>query len=93
MKLPLSVRVRWVNKGKARLPQPPTYSTMARFAEDAGADEAWSIVLEFSDVSSDKEIQASAHFLSEDAPCDRLKSGVTFEMVEGFEVTAYVRVL
>jgi len=66
---------------------------MARFAEDVGAEEAWSIVLEFSDVSSDREIQATAHFLSEDAPYARLKSGVTFEMVEGFEVTAYVRVL
>ena len=91
MKFSVPVGVYWVNT--ARASQISTYSTMARFAEDAGASEAWSIVLEFYDASCDKEARASAHFLPEDGPHDRLKSGVIFEMVEGFEVTPYVRVL
>lgn len=87
------VMVRWVNAGRVHVPRPPLYSTMARFAEDVCEGGAWSIVLEFVDVSHDAEIPAMASFLSEDAPSARLKSGNTFEMMEGFEVTASVRVL
>lgn len=50
-------------------------------------------MLEFDDVSHDHETPAMARFLSEDAPSGQLNSGTTFEMVEGFEVTASVRVL
>jgi hypothetical protein len=67
------------------------YSTIARFDGDDLQREAWSIVLD--EFQQGDDVLARAGFLTENAPWDRLKAGVVFEMMEGARTSARVEVL
>jgi molybdopterin synthase catalytic subunit len=87
------VRVRWTD------PQRPfssgQYSTVARFDEDRAdwPKTAWSVTLNLREALAAGDCLADARFLGPDAPQERLRSGVRFEMLEGNRVTAIVEVL
>jgi hypothetical protein len=94
MNEPVPVHIAWTPKVMARIPSSGKYVTMSRFAEDIpGAN--WSIVLEFPAPSQIKDPLANglAYFLFPEGPSERLKKGCRFEMLEGDEVTAVVKVL
>ena len=95
MTLSHPVAVHWAEEKRRSLPTSGQYVTAARFAEDGdtwGVD-AWSVVLQIrGDVRADP-CKAEARFLSPEAPQDRLRSGVRFELMEGNRVTAVVEVL
>lgn len=86
------VRVQWMDWKAPSAPTEGRYSTMARFVDEDLRREAWSVVLE-DFVREGGEISACAGFLVEAAPWDRLKPGVTFEMMEGSRASARVQVL
>jgi len=85
------VTVEWMRK------RPPgdTYSTMSRFPEDADDSPRWSVVLNFlaRAVSGGANWRATARFLVEEAPQERLTAGAQFELYEGRTRTAIVTVL
>ena len=89
------VTVHWSDEKRTSLPTSGEYVTAARFAEDGdtwGAD-AWSVVLQIRGDVRAQPCKADARFLSPEAPQDRLRSGVRFELLEGNRVTAVVEVL
>lgn len=89
------VAVHWSDEKRKALPTSGQYVTVARFAEDGdtwGAD-AWSVVLQIQGDVGAQPCQADARFLSPEAPEDRLRPGVRFELLEGDRVTAVVEVL
>lgn len=85
------VQVTWNKEKMQHLPTGVSYSTVAKFPEDGDAwlHEAWSIVLSFPAGSAKKKsFEAIAHFLSPEAPDERLKSGGSFELYEGRRLVA-----
>ena len=92
----VKVSVTWMPEKVHRLPTSSSYSTVAKFVEDAESwpDRAWSVVLEFEPAEGmRKTFDARARFLVSDAPWKRLQTGCTFEMYEGLKLTAKVKVL
>lgn len=95
MSSPVKVNVVWSEEKMGRLPSGTSYSTVAKFAEDADMwpREGWSIVLDFPTGSARaRSFQATARFLMPDAPWGRLKTGCVFELYEGSKLTAIVTV-
>ncbi len=94
----VKVLVKWSPEKMAHLPSSCTYSTVAKFEEDAAhwPEKGWSVVLEFPappDVSHAESYKASARFLVPNAPWERLKTGCVFDLYEGFKRTANITVL
>ena len=91
------VRVEWSPAKLAELPASGMYSTVARFADDCSwpQDDAWSILLQLPSLNEMRggTFDAEARFLVSDAPADRLRSGMSFELFEGQIRTATVFVL
>jgi hypothetical protein len=89
------VAVYWSDEKRKSLPTSGQYVTVARFAEDGdawGAD-AWSVVLQIRGDVRAQPCKADAQFLSPEAPEERLRPGIRFELLEGHRVTAIVEVL
>ncbi len=93
-------KVHWIpaeEGGRATLPTGKQYSTVSRFKKDASTwwQEAWSIVLEFDQPPADQgnPSVATARFLVENAPVDRLQPGCAFELYEGKKKVAIVEVI
>lgn len=90
----VKAKVSWVpiEAGGRKSPPPgPRYVTVARFDDDKNKypKEAWSLVLEFSDVPDDSlSVVADVRFLVEDAPVRLLRQGSTFELYEGRKLVA-----
>jgi hypothetical protein len=97
MNTPVKVRVVWCPEKMNHLPSSLSYSTVAKFSEDAAhwPDTAWSIVLDFPapEVPHFKTFECMARFLVPSAPWEKLKTGCLFELYEGFKKTADVTVL
>ncbi|WP_157903135.1 hypothetical protein [Cupriavidus malaysiensis] len=97
MRESVKVHVQWLPEKMVNLPSSNTYSTVAKFPEDAATwpNEAWSVVLEFDspEIAHAVSFNATARFLMPTAPFERLKPGCVFELYEGFKRTAIVRVL
>lgn len=92
----VEVIVNWEEEKMSNLPLGSTYTTLAKFDEDAATwpSEGWSIVLNFDlKNSSKRSFEATARFLAPNAPWERLRSGCVFEMYEGLKRTATVKVL
>lgn len=92
----VNVLVVWSQSKLNQLPSSGIYSTVAKFAEDAGwpDGETWSVVLEFDTKKAQHpEFFATARFLSPAAPMDRLRSGESFDLYEGHAAMAHVTVL
>jgi hypothetical protein len=89
------VEVFWSDEKRQSLPTSGQYVTAARFAEDGDAwgANAWSIVLQIRGDVSAQPCRADARFLSPEAPQDRFRPGVRFELLEGNQVTAIVEVI
>lgn len=90
---PVPVLVEWMAGADGVVPVPPRYVTVARFSRETDDSEAWSVVLEFSEVPSSGPTKGVASFLEVEGPSEWLMSGVEFEMLAGFMVTARVRVI
>jgi len=90
------VIVEWNDKKALNLSKGSQYITVAKFLEDKNwGKEAWSVLLNF-DVSPFQQGNpsiAKARFLVETAPHARLTKGNQFELYEGEEKVADVRVL
>ncbi|WP_141103898.1 hypothetical protein [Rhizobium sp. R634] len=93
----VNVEICWADWKIPRVQAPGRYVAPAKFPEDIRTwpDDAWSVVLEFEelDASSPKNCRGTAHFLAQDAPLQRLQSGVSFEMYEGLKLSATINVL
>ena len=89
------VIVQWSDEKKSALPTSGEYITVARFEEDRSAwpAKAWSVALQIHGDVTAQPCRADARFLSQDAPHDRLRPGVRFELLEGTRVTAVVDVV
>jgi hypothetical protein len=94
-----TARIQWVSPtagGRKEFPIGPKYATVARF-KSQGSDwinDAWSLVIEFiSPVSDDLSLLAKVKFLAEDAPLSWLKDGAEFELLEGYKVVAYGKII
>ena len=93
---PVKVLVTWSTEKMKQLPSSSQYVTVAKFDEDADGwqGELWSVVIEFEspETSHAESFKATARFLVENAPWDRLKPKCIFELFEGSKKTATVRV-
>jgi hypothetical protein len=95
----VKAEVNWVpiEAGGRKSPPPgPRYITVARFEDDKDKypKEAWSLVLEFSDLPNDSlSVVADVRFLAEDAPVQLLHKGSMFELYEGHKLVATGKVL
>lgn len=93
----VEVLVTWLASKVAKLPQGHQYITVAKFEEDKDTweQEAWSIVLEFSEPPSKQgsPSHGTARFLVENAPTERLVTGKKFGMYEGRAKVAEVEIL
>lgn len=94
MKKTVDVLVNWIGK-EGRLPMGLRYSTVSKFKEDNWDKEAWSIVLDFDETPAKQgnPSKGKARFLSDDAPHERLKEGDIFELYEGKEKIAIVKII
>ncbi|HBC71754.1 MAG TPA: hypothetical protein DCZ38_03125 [Coxiellaceae bacterium] len=94
MKEIVDVLVNWVGK-QGRLPMGLKYSTVSKFKEDDWDKAAWSVVLDFDEAPAKQRnpSKAKARFLADNAPHDRLKSGEFFDLYEGKEKIAVVKIL
>jgi hypothetical protein len=97
MKKKVEVIVTWLNEKALHLPSGLQYITVAKFESDIDTweKEAWSIVLEFQEapIKQGNPSKGTAHFLAENAPLERLGSGLLFEMYEGRVKIAEVKIL
>jgi hypothetical protein len=97
MHSPVKVLVTWCPEKMKRLPSSHQYVTVAKFADntDNWHGESWSVAIEFasSQISHAESFEATARFLVDAGPWDRLQPGCVFELFEGFKKTASVRVL
>ena len=97
MTMPVKVFVKWSPEKMEHLPLSCSYITVAKFAEDADhwPAECWSVVLDFPspEIAHAPSFEATARFLMPTAPWERLKTGRTFELYEGFKKTATVTVV
>ena len=95
----MKAKICWVLADKGGRKKPPTgprYSTVARFPEQGGdwSKQAWSIVANFTaPPDEDGCVMAEVGFLSDTAPQHLLKSGATFELMEGPRVVAKAKIL
>ena len=93
----VEVIVTWLASKAAVLPHGHQYITVAKFEEDKDTweKEAWSIVLEFSEIPAKQgnPSRGTARFLVENAPIERLVSGKKFEMYEGKTKVAEVEIV
>jgi hypothetical protein len=93
----VKVYVQWSPEKMADLPSSNTYTTVAKFPEDAAdwPNEAWSVILEFDSllVACSGSCNATAKFLMSTAPVERLESGRMFDLYEGFKRTARIEAL
>ncbi|WP_162373159.1 hypothetical protein [Pseudoxanthomonas sangjuensis] len=89
------VLVYWSEEKLNRLPISGQYITVARFREDEALwpSEAWSVVLQIQGNARSQPCKAEARFLSPNAPEERFRSGVQFELIEGNRTTAIVHVV
>jgi len=92
------VTVKWTKRKLDRLPISGEYITVSKFPEDdlPGVLDRWSVKLVFSppvQPSDGVEWNGTASFLVADAPWERLRPGVQFEMYEGRVMTATVTLL
>lgn len=93
--------VHWTSesvRGKKELPPTLRYVGLSRFAEDvSGRDEAWSVELRFEQPPPEQQSSAVSRakvpFLFDEAPQERLRSGVKFGLYEGPFHIADVEVL
>jgi hypothetical protein len=87
-------RIIWLSAadgGRQTLPSGPRYSSPARFdaAKDKWPQEAWSLVLDLVNRSSDStDWLAKVRFLAENAPQELLQEGSRFELFEGKKCVA-----
>ena len=98
MTIKKNVLVTWTGEKANNLPNIKRYITVAKFEEDKTSweNEAWSIVLEFENSPNQQgnPSKASAKFLMEDAPVERLKKiNSIFELYEGRTKTAEVKII
>lgn len=96
MNSPVKVNIVWSAEKIMQLESRTSYTTVAKFAEDAGVwpSEGWSIVLDFKKENvKPHSFITTARFLMPNAPWGRLKTGCVFEMYEGAKMTATVTVL
>jgi hypothetical protein len=88
--------IHWLTEaegGRNQLPTSLCYSTVARFSQQKNwPDQAWSIVAEFNELPTITST-ARVRFLVDNAPHDLLRSGATFELLEGHKVVATVQVI
>lgn len=94
--------VRWCSpakRGKRQLPPTLLYRGLSRFSDAFSGDseDAWSVELRF-DVPPPEQPDLNSslgriRFLVDDAPHERLRPGVTFELFEGPFHVADVEVL
>lgn len=90
----VSARLRWTRPsegGREGPPSAPPYVTVSRFEQqrDTWEQEAWSLVVEWSDPPDDSWAhQVVVRFLVENAPEELLESGNHFELLEGKRVVA-----
>ena len=93
----VKVLIEWSPEKLLHLPTSGSYSTVAKFSEDADywPNQAWSVVLEFEplEISSPVLCEGTVRFLVPTAPQERLKTGCEFDLYEGFKKTASVKVL
>lgn len=93
----VKIVITWMETKSKRLPQTLSYSTVAKFGEDLDSwqEDAWSIVLDFeeSPETQGNPSVGTARFLVPSAPHERLVSARIFELFEGAEKVADVRVL
>lgn len=85
----------WDATKKVRPTASLRYSTISKFSEDLDwPNSAWSIMVEFEDIQSlaSNPSMGKVRFLSEVAPHSRLRSGVKFELYEGPNRVATVRI-
>ncbi|MBB3410216.1 hypothetical protein FHT87_004148 [Rhizobium sp. BK316] len=84
-----NVDIVWSDIARDKIVAPGRYVAPAKFGADPDWPQtAWSIVLEFSELS-----HGTARFLVDDAPHHLLQRGATFEMYDGRKLSAKVRVL
>jgi len=95
----MKARLIWVGKSKSQqdaILRNGRYTTVARFGEEDEGDwlkEAWSLDLSELTIESDEAMIASVRFLSPDAPVDRLRPDMTFELYEGRKCTARGKII
>lgn len=95
MNSPVKVTVVWSKDKMGRLPSGTSYTTVAKFTEDANRwpNEGWSVTLDFPHGSAQvRSFDATARFLMPNAPWGRLKQGCVFELYEGYKMAATVTV-
>jgi hypothetical protein len=96
MNSPVKVNVVWSEEKMGHLPSGTSYTTVAKFSEDAEVwpSEGWSIVLEFAPTDAQaRSFKAIARFLAPNAPWERLKTKCVFGLYEGNKQTATVTIL
>jgi hypothetical protein len=88
--------IHWLSEsegGRKQLPSGHRYSTVVRFPDGQDASEhSWSIVAELLGEPAQTS-SARVYFLADTAPHHLLKSGITFELLEGNRVVATGHVL
>jgi hypothetical protein len=94
---PVKVLVTWCPEKMLHLPSSCQYMTVAKFAGDTDGwqGDSWSVAIEFPspETSHAESFEATARFLVESGPWEKLKRGSSFDLYEGFMKTASVRVL
>src|SRR5579863_5421159 len=88
MKTVQHAMISWISSedgGRKQPPSGPRYVTVARFEEDEkGAEEAWSLVVDFEKQFKDPRLLlANIRFLVDEAPHHLLHRGSRFELLEG----------
>lgn len=93
----VSVMVQWADFKMARLPTSGQYITVARFSgqDTLPTAENWSVVVNFDSPADTKSNvwNGTAEFLVKDGPSDLLKSGTSFDLLEGNKISAKVQIL
>lgn len=86
----VKVEIHWAEWKVPRIEAPGRYVAPAKFEQDAATwpNDVWSIVLEFEEIGN-----GTARFLAEEAPHQRLKRGIMFEMYEGPKMSAKINIL
>lgn len=94
MEKTVDVSINWVGK-QGKLPMGLRYSTVSKFKEDDWGKEAWSMIFDFDEAPAKQgnPSKGKARFLADNAPHERLKSGKIFELYEGREKIALVKVI
>lgn len=96
------VKVNWIPFHAGGRKQPPlgsSFVAVAKFpdqSEEAWKKQAWSVRLEFLEDEAGEpsnSTYAFAHFLSSQAPQEKLSPGAAFEICEGARPVAQVQVL